>query len=357
MVCRPNRVSCPQVQEVLALWTRRAQGGSETCTYDKTKHILWHCAGTMYEDRRTALIKLAADGVLDSHAPEESEPQLGSSYAPQGTTQVALTADNLEQIPEAEHLAPGIRLDEPILNEVLCEPRIPVPEDASKCNQSIFGLEHEPVEQESVPPELDPRTSEFRPGIPSAGSVFSVAVQPGSPKSVTLESGDRTHDLSGVVTSSQISSRIDSSMGESVSNYRFTTPFRPMSIGTASSSRANSVSVANSEAGSITSDATPFNAEVREQEFAIEQQRMRERAISGGELGIGGPIPPHVSLPQVNISLPQRTFSSSATIGSSPATSVRDGDPEIPSSPTANKFRRVVDSPTPMERQNNNQLI
>ena len=354
MVCRPNRVSCPQVQEVLVLWTRRAQCGSETCTYDKTKHILWYCAGTMYEDRRTALIKLAADGVLDSHAPEESEPQLGSSYAPHGTTQVALTADNLEQIPEAEHLAPGIRLDEPILNEVLCEPRIPVPEDASKCNQSIFGLEHEPVEQESVPPELDPRTSEFRPGIPSAGSVFSVAVQPGSPKSVTLESGDRTHDLSGVVTSSQISSRMDSSMGESVCNYRFTTPFRSMSIGTASSSRANSVSVANSEAGSITSDATPFNTEFQEQEFAIEQQRMRERAISGGELGIGGPISPHVSLPQVNISQPQRTFSSSATIGSSPATSVRDGDPEIPTSPTANKSRRVVDSPTSMERQNNN---
>ena len=152
------------------------------------------CIRDRYKDKRIDLIKLAADGVLNSHAQVESGPTPPSGHA-QAPTQVALTADNLEQIPEAEQLAPGIRLGEPILGDRV-EELYASPSLSSTAMH--MDARNDSMDQTSVPPELDPRTSQFRPGIPSAGSVFSVAVQPGSPKSVTFD--DRVHDPSHVLS-------------------------------------------------------------------------------------------------------------------------------------------------------------
>lgn len=100
-------------------------------------------------------------------------------------------------------------------------------------------------------------------------------------------------------------------------------------------------SLADSEAGSVLSDAShvAYSADVREQELAIEQQRMRERELVGGELGIGGPIAvPFARLPdqlvQLRGSQSHRSMSSAATVASSPAASVREYDQEEPGSPT-----------------------
>lgn len=92
---------------------------------------------------------------------------------------------------------------------------------------------------------------------------------------------------------------------------------------------ATSASVAESDTASILSDMSGISlSEVREQEAAIESQRMREREVSGGELGIGGVVPTVLTrLRNERLhNSPQRTFSSAATISSSPTQSVRDGD-------------------------------
>lgn len=265
----------------------------------------------MYKDKRIHLIKLAADGVLNSHVQVESghTPLSGNAQAP---TQVALTADNLEQIPKAEQLAPGIRLGEPILEDRTEELYAPSNPSSTALHMDARS---DSVDQTSVPPELDPRTSQFRPGIPSAGSVFSVAVQPGSPKSVTLD--DRMHDTS----------HVPSLGSESVSSSRGTTPAHSTGFLSGNNSRANSISVTYSDIGSIPSDTHTTNTDTREKDSATElQHRPRERV--GDELNN---VP--LSRLQGSVMKPQRTLSTCTTIGSSPAASVIDGDAEVPSSP------------------------
>lgn len=264
----------------------------------------------MYKDKRIHLIKLAADGVLNSHAQVESgsTPPSGHDQAP---TQVALTADNLEQIPEAEQLAPGIRLGEPILEDRAEE--LYAPSNPSSTAMAM-DARNDPMDQTSVPPELDPRTSQFRPGIPSAGSVFSVAVQPGSPKSATFD--DRMHDTS----------HVPSLGSESVFSSRSTTPAHSTGFPSGSNSRADSVSVTHSDMGSMPSDTHTMNTDTREKNGATELQHLRERV---GDALNNSPL----SRRQGSVIQPHRTLSTCTTIGSSPAASVIDGDKEVPSSP------------------------
>lgn len=271
---------------------------------------LFRAKGTMYKDKRIDLIKLAADGVLNSHAQVESGPTPPSGHA-QAPTQVALTADNLEQIPEAEQLAPGIRLGEPILGDRV-EELYASPSLSSTAMH--MDARNDSMDQTSVPPELDPRTSQFRPGIPSAGSVFSVAVQPGSPKSVTFD--DRVHDPS----------HVPSLGSESVFSSRSTTPAHSTGPPSGSNSRADSISVTHSDMSNMPSDTHAMNTDAREKNSATELQHPRERV--GDELNN-----PPLSRRQGSVIQPHRTLSTCTKIGSSPAASVTDGDKEVPSSP------------------------
>ena len=264
----------------------------------------------MYKDKRIHLIKLAADGVLNSHAQVESGPTPPSGHA-QAPTQVALTADNLEQIPEAEQLAPGIRLGEPILGDRVEELYASPSLSSTAMHRDARS---DSMDQTSVPPELDPRTSQFRPGIPSAGSVFSVAVQPGSPKSVTFD--DRVHDTS----------HVPSHGSESVFSSRSTTPAHSTGLPSGSNSRADSISVTHSDMSNMPSDTHAMNTDTREKNSATELQHPRERV--GDELNN-----PPLSRRQGSVNQPHRTLSTCTTVGSSPAASVMDGDKEVPSSP------------------------
>ena len=170
------------------------------------------------------------------------------------------------------------------------------------------------MDQTSVPPELDPRTSQFRPGIPSAGSVFSVAVQPGSPKSVTFD--DRVHDTS----------HVPSHGSESVFSSRSTTPAHSTGLPSGSNSRADSISVTHSDMSNMPSDTHAMNTDAREKNSASELQHPREHV--GDELNN-----PPLSRRQGSVNQPHRTLSTCTKIGSSPAASVTDGDKEVPSSP------------------------
>lgn len=280
----------------------------------------------MNEHTRTDLIKLAANGVLNAHPPTDEDFQREGAGAGE-PTQVALTAQNLKQVPEAEQLAPGIRLNEPVLNDPESEPSATTTSRSSSAvlrgEPSTANVRPDPVDQATMPPELDPRTAQFKPRIPSAGSIFSVAVQPGSPKSVTFETGDKTHEISTTASPSS----------GSVTSSRANTPVRTGAAVPGHASRANSASVTFSDAGSDTTHTT--STEVREQEHAIELQRMHERATcGGGELGMGGNAS-HFPLSRLQGTRPERTFSSTATVSSSPAASVIDGgDSDAPPSPS-----------------------
>ena len=264
----------------------------------------------MLEEQRARLIKLAADGELEQH----NTPVIPSGWANAAgpdnfnaphTQRTALTADNLEQIPQAELLAPGIRLPDQVLD--------------TKPPGTTTSI---PIQEQAdcpVPPELDPRTPVFRPRLPSSGSVFSVAVQPGSPRSIV--DLDKSTDLTSK-PSSPAASRSNTSQHSLRSSAMMNSNSRAGSI-------ATSASVAESDTASILSDMSGISlSEVREQEAAIESQRMREREVSGGELGIGGVVPTVLTrLRNERLhNSPQRTFSSAATISSSPTQSVRDGD-------------------------------
>ena len=300
-------------------------------------------------EQRSNLIKLAADGYLDSHLvdrkprPDLAGVRAADAAAPSadGRTHIALTAQNLDQIPEAEQLAPGIRLPEHVMGaatSVAAPGRL-----AQETGEPGTGGLADDLEP-SVPPELDPRTPVFRPGHPSAGSVFSVAVQPGSPRSIATTEMDRGSERPARAASSvDVSLRTSSS--DDPSSSRATTPVYSgrdsgsMVHNTQGTSRPESL--AGSEAGSVLSDASnvAYSADVHEQELAIEQQRMRERAQVGGEIGIGGPITvPFARLPdhlvQLRGSQSHRSTSSAATVASSPAASVREYDHDEPASPT-----------------------
>ncbi|KAE8232491.1 hypothetical protein CF326_g2478 [Tilletia indica] len=123
-----------------------------------------------------------------------------------------VTADNLGRIPQADQLAPGIRLPNSVAQEE-------GPEDdddeqyghggaadglASRrkigpTHVGHFGPHGAPVP--GVPPELDPRAAKFRrPTSPGAASVFSLAVQPpASPKAAPID-GDGTDNGAYVTT-------------------------------------------------------------------------------------------------------------------------------------------------------------
>lgn len=265
----------------------------------------------MYRDKRIHLIKLAADGVLNSHVQVESGHTPTSGHAP-APTQVALTADNLEQIPTAEQLAPGIRLGEPMLENRTEE--LYTPSNTSSTAMPM-DARSDSVDQTSMPPELDPRTSQFRPGIPSAGSVFSVAVQPGSPKSVSFD--ERIQETP----------QVPSLGSESVSSSRGTTPAQSTGFLSGNNSCANSISVTDSDIGSMPTDTHAMNTDAGEKDGAAELQH-HPRECVGEELN-------NVLLSRLQGSVmkPQRTLSTCTTIGSSPAASIIDSDAEVPSSP------------------------
>ena len=239
-------------------------------------------------DIKSDLIKLAANGVVESQADVESGP-VASTHAD------ALTASNLKQIPDADELAPGIRLH----NELNV--------------QTDMATHTPPVEPTpGVPPELDPRTSAFRPPVHRSGSVFSVAVQPGSPTGTQPESEMRVHEdspnSSGVISGASV---------------------------TRTNTLANSITA--SDAGSLASDMSDsiYSNDVHEQEVMIDQQRMAERALMGGEAGIGGPVhrafaPAREDILLSGISRPARTVSVAATVATSPSASVA---PSVGNSP------------------------
>lgn len=240
----------------------------------------------------------------------------------------ALTADNLGRIPDADQLAPGIRLPGRTIDSHGADTDMQTSSDADEGAQSLetghtsvgaFGEGGAPVP--GVPPELDPRTPAFRPHSPGEASVFSVAVQPpASPKASILEASEPASpfvettpsrsDRYGIPASSASATAGSSSYSHSA---RGSSP--PLSAGYAPSEALNAAlrlgpgpgpsmlgrnvaSVAPSEAGSVSSSGTGgggpgSTGTADDQEVAlraayIERQRMRERELMGGEAGVGG---------------------------------------------------------------------
>lgn len=278
----------------------------------------------MGEEQRVNLIKLAANGIIDSHAPtHDAVPS-----TPVADHAHQLTADNLEQVPEAEQLAPGIRLPESGVelsqassDATMSKPRTPA-SDSGPTTPSI----QEPA---SVPPELDPRTAKFCYGIPRSGSVFSVAAQPGSPKE------EQGRDVARVATpdrgtgpaGSPMSSRWDSPQPMTPTSHDQPAAVPPSSHGSITAS------LALSDAGSVASDDVrpPSLDEVQEEERAIEMLRMQERLKFSGAVGIGGQTVPTAVLWELQhqrdaFSTPHRTMSTSATASNSPTSSVHEDE-------------------------------
>ncbi|SPC65902.1 uncharacterized protein UHOD_04731 [Ustilago sp. UG-2017b] len=248
----------------------------------------------------------------------------------------ALTADNLERIPNADQLAPGIRLPGRVIDPHGADTDMQTSSDADEGAQSLetghtsvgaFGEGGAPVP--GVPPELDPRTPAFRPHSPGEASVFSVAVQPpASPKASIIEpcepaspyvettpSRSSTVDRHGVPVSSASATAGSSSYSASArgSSPPLSAGYAPseafiaaMRLGPGPSSLGRNVaSVAPSEAGSVSSTGTGGRGSTGtadDQEVAlraayIERQRMRERELMGGEAGVGGTTIPTFALP------------------------------------------------------------
>lgn len=231
-------------------------------------------------DLKSRLIKLAANGLLEKQ--EDVEPE--NAYMRHVD---ALTEHNLERVPEADQLAPGIRLIDEISATTHMTLHLP-PEEQAHC----------------VPPELDPRTSEFRPQVHRSGSVYSVAVQPGSPTGTHTDADVRTREASpsssGILSGSNVT--------------------RPSTL---------SNSIATSEAGSLASDTSDnlYSQETHEQDSFTDRQGIDEGLLLGSDSLFAGPIlhtfgptpedilmsgPPRLS----------RTASATATIASSPSASV-----------------------------------
>lgn len=291
--------------------------------------------------KRTPQDKLAKDAASSSTATHFVPPgDAGQPYDPVAEYRRgrALTADNLERIPNADQLAPGIRLPGRVIDSHGADTDMQTSSDADGGAQSLetghtsvgaFGEGGASVP--GVPPELDPRTPAFRPHSPGEASVLSVAVQPpASPKASILEpseppspfveitpSRSATSDRYGILASSASATAGSSSYSTSA---RGSSP--PLSVGYAPSEAFNSAmrlgpgpsmlgrnvaSVAPSEAGSVSSTGTggggPGSAGTADdQEVAlraayIERQRMRERELMGGEAGVGGTTIPTFTLP------------------------------------------------------------
>ncbi|SPO23646.1 uncharacterized protein UTRI_03823_B [Ustilago trichophora] len=303
--------------------------------YNKTSHL----------QKRTPVEKYPVDPTGTSSSAAQFVPpssDAGQPYDPVAEYRRgrALTADNLERIPNADQLAPGIRLPGRAMDPHHggADTDMQTSSDADEGAQSLetghtsvgaFGEGGAPVP--GVPPELDPRTPAFRPHSPGEASVFSVAVQPpASPKASILEpsepaspfvettpSRSGTGDRYGIPASSASATAGSSSYSASA---RGSSP--PLSAGYAPSEAFNAAmrlgpgpsmlsrnvaSVAPSEAGSVSSTGTGgggpgSTGTADDQEVAlraayIERQRMRERELMGGEAGVGGTTIPTFNLP------------------------------------------------------------
>lgn len=280
-------------------------------------------------DGRTNLIKLAAEGLIESHHTESTPVHSSLAANAEDCPHAPLTADNLERIPLAEQLAPGIRMTDQVLETCSSQVQEIFPDNLppSRSDNDLMDTSNSAC----VPPELDPRTSTFRPVAPSTGSVFSVAVQPGSPKSIVMSTEFRTSS-----PAPSRSFRADSPCSEDHPSSRATTPNHSRSTQNInflaqSSSGTDTASVIYSDAGSMMSETT--NSDVRDQEQAIETQRMQERARLGGEVGIGGPMPMPFARLRDRIydgEAPQRTVSTSATAATSPVHSTDDPFTDTP---------------------------
>ncbi|ETS62067.1 hypothetical protein PaG_03624 [Moesziomyces aphidis] len=297
--------------------------------YNKTSHL----------QKRSQQEAYAVDPAASASAAQiAASVEAGQPYDPVAEYRRgrALTADNLERIPNADQLAPGIRLPGRVIDPHGADTDMQTSSDADEGAQSLetghtsvgaFGEGGAPVP--GVPPELDPRTPSFRPHSPGEASVFSVAVQPpASPKASILEASEPASpfvestpsrsatDRYGVPVSSASATAGSSSYSVSA---RGSSP--PLSAGYSASEAFNSAmrlgpgpsmlgrnvaSVAPSEAGSVSSTGTgggPGSAGTADdQEVAlraayIERQRMRERELMGGEAGVGGTTIPTFALP------------------------------------------------------------
>lgn len=234
----------------------------------------------------------------------------------------ALTADNLERIPDADQLAPGIRLPGQFSDSRNQDTDMHTSSDADGGAQSLetghtsvgaFGEGGAPVP--GVPPELDPRTSSFRPQSPGEASVFSVAVQPpASPKESILETSEQNPYIE-TSASRKETYNVPTGSASATAGSTYSASARgsspPLSVGYGASESFSNVprlgpgpsllgrtvaSVAPSEAGSVSSSGTGGggpNSTLDDQEVElraayIERQRMREREMMGGEAGVGG---------------------------------------------------------------------
>ncbi|SPO35855.1 uncharacterized protein PSFLO_01326 [Pseudozyma flocculosa] len=313
----------------------------------------------------------------------------------------ALTADNLERIPDADQLAPGIRLPGQGVdprgdrhhgrgdhdNDNDNDNDLPTSStDADGAALSLetgdtsvgnFGEGGAPVP--GVPPELDPRTAAFRPHSPGAASVFSVAVQPpGSPKPQMVDISEPASPFPETRSSATVSGASATAGSSYSASARGSSP--PLSAGFAPTDAAayagrlapgpsglsrTVASVAPSEAGSISSSGTGggqgSTGTADDQELAlraayIERQRMREREIMGGEAGVGGtslPVfPPRGSTPlafapglssRLGQGPASRAGSTAATIGTASPPPSLDGS-EIPDGVASPSRRGSVDS-------------
>jgi len=283
-------------------------------------------------DRRNNLIKLAAQGFIDSHHVNTAAIPSSLTIHPEGPTHTPLTADNLEQVPLAEQLAPGIRMSEQVLESNANNLHDSSTDMLTPSSESGAGTSVPAC----VPPELDPRTSIFRPGVPSTGSVFSVAVQPGSPKSIVMDHPERRTSSPAPPRSYRADSPSSDRSFSRATTPQFSAGTQSISVTAHPSSGTDSASVAFSDAGSATSDPSQgtSNSEIRDQEQVIEVQRMQERARNGGEVGIGGPISvPFARLRDrlYDMDRPQRSASTSATAATSP---VQTPDEKILGKPT-----------------------
>ena len=300
--------------------------------YNKTSHLQKRMPHDHYPAADLAGSSSAAQ--FDPPAADAAQPYDPVAEYRRGR---ALTADNLERIPNADQLAPGIRLPGRAMHSLGADTDLQTSSDAGEGAHSLetghtsvgaFGEGGAPVP--GVPPELDPRTPAFRPHSPGEASVFSVAVQPpASPKASILEpsepaspfvestpSRSNTGDRYGIPASSASATAGSSAYSASA---RGSSP--PLSAGYAPSEAFNSAmrlgpgpsmlsrnvaSVAPSEAGSVSSTGTGggpgSTGTADDQEVAlraayIERQRMRERELMGGEAGVGGTTIPTFTLP------------------------------------------------------------
>ncbi|PWN48513.1 hypothetical protein IE53DRAFT_370547 [Violaceomyces palustris] len=338
---------------------------------------------------------LVGQNQQDFYPKHEADEDPEISNASQETRRArALTADNLERIPDADQLAPGIRLPgQVVASNHHRDVDFQTSSDADGGAQSLetgqtsvgaFGEGGAPVP--GVPPELDPRTSSFRPHSPGAASVFSVAVQPpASPKAPSVMDvsepmspyidPSNSRDRGSLPVGSSASATAGSSYSASArgSSPPLSTGFGPdisharSAGGPGPSTLSRTVaSVTPSEAGSVSSSGTggglgsvgtADDAELALRAAYIERQRMRERELLGGEAGVGGNsisnFPPRGSTPlafqQPGLSARlgeeqySRAGSTAATIGTSSPPPSLSGS-EIPDGVAPPSRRGSMDS-------------